>query len=116
MLHSDGYCIAKGDEPDAAWDLVEFALGPEGQQLLARCGRSVPSLRAVAESRPSSTPDPPASSQVFLDALERCTACRPRRPGPSSRTRRRPLAELYYGRLELDEALERIEQETDRQF
>ena len=82
VLHSDGFCIAKGGNADAAWTWIEFALGPKGQEVLARSGRSVPSLRAVAESPVFlESPDPPASSQVFLDALEHMRRCRRPRTG-----------------------------------
>ena len=30
VLHSDGFCIAKGDNADAAWKWVEYALGEQG--------------------------------------------------------------------------------------
>jgi multiple sugar transport system substrate-binding protein len=49
---------------------MEFALGPEGQRITARSGRTVPSLKAVAES--SDFLDParkPANSEVFLDTI-----------------------------------------------
>ena len=50
VLHSDGFCMAKGDKADAAWLWIEYALGQKGQEVLAASGRSVPSLKAVAES------------------------------------------------------------------
>ena len=36
--------------PFAAWRFVEFALGPEGAPVIAKTGRTVPSLKSVAES------------------------------------------------------------------
>ena len=70
VLHSDGFCIAKGENADAAWKWVEYALGPKGQEVLAASGRSVPSLKAVAESPVFLESDePPANSKVFVDAL-----------------------------------------------
>jgi multiple sugar transport system substrate-binding protein len=57
-------------EKDAAWRFVEFALGAEGQRIVARTGRTVPSLREVAESpaflNPSARPRHP---RVFLDGI-----------------------------------------------
>jgi len=72
ILHSDAYCMTKSsDEKDAAWRFVEYALGPEGAQVIARTGRTVPSLRSVAESDAFLDPGKkPASSRVFLDAIE----------------------------------------------
>jgi multiple sugar transport system substrate-binding protein len=71
ILHSDAFCMAKASgSKDAAWGFVEFALGPEGQRILARTGRTVPSLRAVARSRAFLDPtQKPANSRVFLDAI-----------------------------------------------
>lgn len=81
VLHSDAFCLAAGAaDKDAAWTFIEFAVGPAGQKILAGSGRTVPSLRAVAES-----PDflqgtalgqllgkdgialPPAHGRVFVD-------------------------------------------------
>jgi multiple sugar transport system substrate-binding protein len=71
ILHSDGYCLAAaGKDKDAAWRFIEFANSSEGQQLLAETGRTVPSLRFVAESPVFLDPNhPPANSRVFLDEI-----------------------------------------------
>jgi multiple sugar transport system substrate-binding protein len=58
------------DQHAAAWHFVEFAAGPTGQTLLARAGRIVPALRAVAESPAFlDATQPPASARVFLDQV-----------------------------------------------
>jgi multiple sugar transport system substrate-binding protein len=76
VLHSDAYCMAKdGKDRDAVWQFIEYAVGDEGQALLAETGRIVPSLDRVAKSaaflRPSGAagPLPPASSQIFIDNI-----------------------------------------------
>jgi multiple sugar transport system substrate-binding protein len=49
---------------------MEFALGPEGQRIAARTGRTVPSLVKVAESEAFLDPtQPPRHAQVFLDVI-----------------------------------------------
>jgi multiple sugar transport system substrate-binding protein len=49
---------------------IEFANTLEGQTLMARTGRTVPSLVAVAESPAFLDPlQPPAASQVFLEVI-----------------------------------------------
>jgi multiple sugar transport system substrate-binding protein len=49
---------------------MEFALGPEGAEIVAKSGRTVPSLKSVAESATFLDPTAkPASSQVWLDAI-----------------------------------------------
>jgi multiple sugar transport system substrate-binding protein len=72
ILHSDAYCMTKNaGNKEGAWRFVEYALGPEGAPVIARTGRTVPSLRSVAESDAFLDPGKkPASSRVFLDAIE----------------------------------------------
>jgi multiple sugar transport system substrate-binding protein len=76
ILHSDAYCMtAASEHKDQAWEYLEFALGPEGQAIATATGRTVPSLRAVAESDAFLDPSmPPASSQVFLDNIRHIQA------------------------------------------
>lgn len=71
MLHSDAYCMTKASKvKDAAFRFVEFALGPEGAPILARTGRTVPSLRSVAESEAFLTPGiEPEHARVWLDQI-----------------------------------------------
>ena len=71
ILHSDAYCMAKASKVKAAaFRFVEFALGEKGSPILARTGRTVPSLRKVSESDAFLDPSqPPASARVFLDQI-----------------------------------------------
>jgi multiple sugar transport system substrate-binding protein len=71
ILHSDAYCMtAASEHPDQAWTFLEFALGERGQSIATSTGRTVPSLRSVAERKAFLDPElPPASSRVFLDAI-----------------------------------------------
>jgi multiple sugar transport system substrate-binding protein len=118
VLHSDGFCIAKGGDAEAAWDWIEFALGREGQEILAASGRSVPSLREVAESPVFLDPrDPPANSEVFVDALEHMHRLPTTENWVEVEDRTDDILEqLYYGALSVDEALARLARETDGQF
>lgn len=72
ILHSDAYCLsAVAKDKDAAWSLIEFANSPEGQTIIAGTGRTVPSLRVVAESDAFLDPTAkPARSRVFLDSVD----------------------------------------------
>jgi multiple sugar transport system substrate-binding protein len=76
VLHADAYCITEGsDARDASWRFVEFALGPEGQRITAEAGRTVPSLRSVADSDAFLDPAAlPEHSEVFLDQIPRLRA------------------------------------------
>ena len=71
ILHSDAYCMAgAARDKDAAWTFIEFANSPEGQAIVAGSGRTVPSLREVAESEAFLDPvAKPANSQVFLETI-----------------------------------------------
>jgi multiple sugar transport system substrate-binding protein len=71
ILHSDAYCMTRAsNDKDAAWRFMEFALGPEGQEITARSGRTVPSLKEVAQSGAFLDPAAkPANSRVFLDTI-----------------------------------------------
>ncbi len=71
ILHSDAYCLTKASEnKEAAWAFLEFALGPEGQRITARSGRTVPSLKSVAQSSDFLDPSlKPAHSEVFLEGI-----------------------------------------------
>jgi multiple sugar transport system substrate-binding protein len=71
VLHSDGYCLAKASKvQDAAWAFIEFAMGEEGQKRASQLGRTVPSLKSVAESPAYLDPaQPPAHPEVWLDAM-----------------------------------------------
>ncbi|GAA4683947.1 ABC transporter substrate-binding protein [Phytohabitans rumicis] len=71
ILHSDAYCITRGSKAkDAAWRFLEFAVGPEGQRIIAGTGRTVPSNIEVAKSSAFLDPaQPPRNAQVFLDAI-----------------------------------------------
>lgn len=71
ILHSDAYCMpTDAEHKDAAWNYLEFALGPQGQEVAAQTGRTVPSLISVANSTAFLDPaQSPANSQVFLDNI-----------------------------------------------
>lgn len=79
VLHSDAFCMAAAAEDhDAVWSFVEYAVGEDGQRILAETGRIVPALKSVADSDeflrgiPENDAEgaealPPQSSQVYLD-------------------------------------------------
>ena len=73
VLHSDAYCIAASSQNKAAaWEFVEYAAGIEGQQIAARLGRTVPSLKSVASSPAFlDSSQSPANSKVFIDLAPR---------------------------------------------
>jgi multiple sugar transport system substrate-binding protein len=84
ILHSDAFCMsAEAANKEAAWKFIEFAVGEEGQKILAETGRTVPSMISVAESDiflkgtdigsqigAEALAVAPANSQVFLDNID----------------------------------------------
>jgi multiple sugar transport system substrate-binding protein len=80
VLHSDAFCLAADSgSPDAAWQFIEYAAGIEGQTILAYTGRTVPSLKSVAESDaflkgsrlggPAGLSLAPRNARVFIDTI-----------------------------------------------
>lgn len=71
ILHSDGYCMYEGTKnKDAAWTFIEFANSHEGQSLVVTSGRTVPSLRSVAESEAFLDGLPPLNARAaYLDTI-----------------------------------------------
>lgn len=113
VLHSDGYCMASASQvKDAAWKFIEFALGEEGQLIAAQLGRTVPSLRSVAESPAFLDPEnPPASAQVWLDNMEENMRVLPKVENwiAIERTAATDLEQAYLGLETLDEIIANIE-------
>ncbi|MCL4859169.1 MAG: sugar ABC transporter substrate-binding protein [Caldilineaceae bacterium] len=113
VLHSDAYCVASASNvKQAAWSFVEFALGEEGQAIAAKLGRTVPSMRKVAESEAFLDPtQPPASAQVWLDNMEQNMRTVPKLENWNAieRTAAIELEQAYLGFQTLDELLASIE-------
>ncbi len=108
ILHADAFCMpAVSTHKAAAWRFIEFAHTPEGQRILASSGRTVPSLRAVAESETFLDPQrSPANSRAFLDTIPAI------RSVPIMATWvdieelvGEELERAYYGQASLDEAI-----------
>jgi len=107
ILHSDAYCLAaRARDKDSAWTLIEFANSIEGQMLMAGTGRTVPSLRQVAESPAFLDPQQrPAGSRVFLDTLPllRRVPLLPEWPRIEE-TASREIERAFYGQASVEEA------------
>jgi len=109
ILHSDAYCMAAATEDkDAAWAFIEFANSPEGQAIVARTGRTVPSLRAVAESDAFlDLAASPANSRVWLDTIDSLGAV-PVMAGwvDVEELTGDELERAFYGQVGVDEAID----------
>lgn len=71
ILHADAFFMAAASKnKPAAWTFIEFANSVEGQTILARTGRTVPSRMSVANSPDFLEPgSKPANGRVFLDVI-----------------------------------------------
>jgi len=71
ILHADAFCMAKATKDKAGtWSFIEYAMSAEGQTILAKSGRTVPSMKSVANSPAFLDPKvAPARSNVFLDGI-----------------------------------------------
>ena len=120
ILHSDGYCIAAGsDETDTAALFVAYATGSQGQTITALGGRTVPSLRSVAESGAFLDPtQPPSRSQVFLDAIEglRRTPVIPTWPEIEDLAQEILTRAFYEPSYSIDDAIDALDAETEALF
>lgn len=119
VLHSDGYCMAAVTaHKDAAWTFIEFANSVEGQTIVAETGRTVPSLKAVAESDSFLDPTkPPASSQIFLDVMPtlRTVPVLPAWVGIEE-TATQEIEWAFYGKISVEEAAANAIKNTEGLF
>jgi multiple sugar transport system substrate-binding protein len=119
VLHSDGYCLSS-TAPDkaAAWRFIEFANSVEGQSIVARSGRTVPSLKEVAESDSFLDPSlPPSRALVFIENA----AIMRRVPLISTwqeieRTADQEIERAFYGDIGVEEAARLAFQRTEEYF
>jgi multiple sugar transport system substrate-binding protein len=108
ILHSDAFCMAAASRSkDAAWAFIEFASSAAGQTILARSGRTVPSLKAVATSPAFLDPAAsPRSSRVFLDTIPAIRRV-PVHPAwvDVETTSSEELERAFYGQVSVEEAI-----------
>ncbi len=71
ILHSDAYLLmAASKNKAAAFSFMEYANSAEGQTFIAETGRTVPSIKAIAETPVFLDPNAkPANSRVYLNAI-----------------------------------------------
>ena len=116
LLHSDGFCLSRGgDHLDAATSFAAFAAGPTGQGILSFGGRTVPSLRAVAESPSFLDPTTaPEGDQVFLDGIEfmRRTPVVPTWPEIEDKAEEILTRLFYEPGFTIDDAIAALDDET----
>jgi multiple sugar transport system substrate-binding protein len=119
VLHADAYCLPKASKnKPAAWAFIEFANAAEGQTIVAKTGRTVPSLKAVATSPAFLDPNvKPQHSQVFLDVVPLARAL----PildtwADIEETLTAELQRALYGEASVSEAIEAAQRDTAAYF
>ena len=119
VVHSDAYCLSKTTaNKEAAWAFIEFANSVEGQTIIARTGRTVPSLIAVAESDAFLDPGQlPSRSRVWLDTIPTLQLV----PVISTwqeieGTANEELARAFYGEVDVQTAVNQTTQRTEEYF
>ena len=143
ILHSDAYCLSAGaDNADVAWAFIEFANSAEGQAIVARTGRTVPSLRAVANSpaflglrglggvdAPATGTEaagagalaarlnPPASSRIFLDTIPQIRRLPSISTWPEVEDAfNTTLGRAFYGEIGIDDAIALAQSRSEAAF
>jgi multiple sugar transport system substrate-binding protein len=119
ILHSDAYCMAAASKnKPAAWTFIEFANSPEGQTIVAQSGRTVPSLRSVAESPAFLDPNTkPANSRVFLDVIRYVRAVPVMDTWPDIEDLvGEEIERAFYGEASVDEAIKTATANTQEYF
>ena len=117
LLASDAYCVAKASRNlRLAHAFAEFAVGEQGGSVLARAGRTVPSLKSLAASKDFLAPGQrPKSSKVWLDVLKHAR----RLPNvgqwnEAESTASDALEQFFAGKATVDETVKQIEEDSKR--
>lgn len=70
-LGPDNIAISRSTQaPDAAWEFVKFVIGPEGQEMIGRGGRSVPALTEAAVQFFVDPASPPRNAEGIILGAE----------------------------------------------
>lgn len=117
LLASDAYCVSKASRNlTLARAFARYAVGPDGGAVLARSGRTVPSLKSVAESDAYLAPGTkPASAKVWLDIVPTARRLPNVANWNEAETTASGLLEQYFaGKADLDATVRRIAEESKR--
>ena len=117
LLASDAYCVSKrAKNRELAHAFAQYAVGAEGGKVLAESGRTVPSLKSLAESDAFLAPDKaPKSSRVWLDVAPHVR----RLPNVAAwneaeSTASDALEQFFAGKASLDQTVQLVEKESQR--
>jgi multiple sugar transport system substrate-binding protein len=119
VLHSDAFCMsAAAEDKDAAWAFIEYAVGPEGQRVLAETGRTVPSMKSVAESPVFlGEGTMPPSSEVYIETIPWLRRVPSIAIWPEIEDIfNAEFQQALYGEVDIDEAIKTVEEKSEDAF
>lgn len=119
LLHSDAFFMASAsNNKPAAWAFIEFASSVEGQTILAKSGRTVPSLKSVAQSSAFLNPnEKPKNNKVFLDVIPYIRAVPIMETWPEIEALvSEDIERAYHGDVTLEKAIQTATERTRRLF
>lgn len=119
ILHSDAYLLtAASKNKAAAFSFMEYANSAEGQAFIAQTGRTVPSIKAIAETPIFLDPTvKPANNQVFLDAIPIIrSTINTDRTEEIERVVNNELKRAFYGQATVAEAISTAQSRTAEMF
>ena len=117
LLASDAYCVSKrGGNPELAHTFARYAVGAEGGRVLAESGRTVPSLRSLAESPAFLAPtERPKSARVWLDVAPHVRRLPNVAPWNETETTASDVLEQFFaGQASLDATVATVERDAKR--
>jgi multiple sugar transport system substrate-binding protein len=119
LLHSDAFFMASSsNNKPAAWAFIEYANSVEGQSILAKSGRTVPSLKSVAQSAAFLNPgEKPKSNRVFLEVIPYIRAVPVMETWPEIEALvSEDIERAYHGDTTLEKAIQTATERTRRLF
>ena len=119
ILHSDAFCLsAAAENKEAAWRFIEFSNSQTGQEIIAKSGRTVPSLKSVAQSSLFLSLDlPPANSRIYLDSISDIRMV-PITPSwvPVEEQVAVEIEKAFYGEVSVDQAIQNAVRIANKHF
>ena len=117
LLASDAYCVSKkAKNLELAHAFAQYAVGEDGGKVLAESGRTVPSLKSLAESDAFLAPDKaPKSARVWLDIASSVRRLPNVAAWNEAETTASDALEQYFaGKASLDDTVALIARESKR--
>lgn len=100
--------------PEGAWELLKFLLGPEGSQMFADGGEFIPALKKSAETIDAEEGQNPANMELFVTAMQHTTIPNFTTYTENARNVYRPQLDLVWtGDATAEEVLSNVKDEVE---